>query len=171
MSADHDRRARPIDTSRTVVFSASRWQAAGLVLGSAAFVTGGYWMTGDPDPTDRAWGYACMVFFGLCGLAGAYSLLSGSYRLEVSPSAIALGKFVLPWSDVADVGTVSISGQAMVTITLKPEARERHVKSRMLRAANAGLGVGDLILPTGALAIRHDELLLLVRAYSARYSR
>ena len=101
LSPTHDEILRP---------GKGKW--ALVLLGSAAFVGIGFWMVSD-SPQQRFWGYAGIVFFGLCAVVALVQFIPGSSFLRVGTDGITLRVMwrttFYRWSDIERFGATEFS--------------------------------------------------------------
>ena len=142
-----------------------------LTLGAGVFVATGLWMLDDPDGTGRYsaaeiqfWGYACIVFFGLCGLVGVASLVRPA-EVRVGPDGVRLRTVLRrrhwAWRDIDDIGIYQVRATKMVTFNAR-------TTGRAMSALNAAVGAANTSLPTG-LSMAPERLAELLKAGKARW--
>jgi hypothetical protein len=108
-----------------LVFSASRFKASLLLLGSILFVVLGWWMK-EQKPLI---GWLCVVFFSLGVPAALTMFLPGVMSLRLDPEGLemkSLGRTnTIRWSDVQSFRIGSIRGAKMIAIQYRPQYAEQ----------------------------------------------
>jgi PH (Pleckstrin Homology) domain-containing protein len=83
-----------------------------VLLGSAAFVATGFWMVTD-SPSERFWGYAGIIFFGLCLVIALIQFIPGSSFLRLTADGITVRAMwrttFYRWSDIARFGAAEFT--------------------------------------------------------------
>lgn len=95
------------------------------MVASAVFVAIGVWMVLHPDESSRRsvesqlfWGWANIVFFGLCGLSGLFTLRKPA-EIRLTPEGFQVldrrtGEIV-PWDEVEAFSVTSVRGAKWVS--------------------------------------------------------
>jgi hypothetical protein len=171
-----------IDTTRTIEIRQSPWRMLMLIAGALAFVVLGLalifgWM--DERRSGhfvQAIGWISVVFFGACGLVGAWRLVSvRGPVVTISPAGIRdvrVAKETIPWRVIHDISTWEYQRQKVMVLDVDPAVERRLTLSmvaRMSRRANASLGADGLCVAATGLSMRYDDLLATTRAYAEAY--
>jgi hypothetical protein len=173
-------RPTSIDTRATLEIVSAPLKMAGLAALSAAFVVGGWFMSQATVSTSRHsaetvvfWGWAAMIFFGLCLAITLWRLLTQRGPIiTLSPAGIRdvrVTHDIVPWPAVANIATWQHSGQNVMVVGLHPgeEAKLRLTTiARMSRRANATLGADGLAITAQGTKISHDALMAAAIAYA-----
>jgi hypothetical protein len=175
----------PIDTQSRLEIAAAPLKLLLLSLGSLAFVVGGYFMTLATVDTARHsaesvrfWGWVAIIFFGLCGMIGAWRALTqrGTVISLASDGLrdIRVSHDVIPWPAVASITTWEHSGQKVMVVGLHPGEEQKlrlTMIARSTRGANAALGANGLSITAGGTKISHDELMRATIAYAQAHDQ
>jgi hypothetical protein len=173
-----------IDTTRTIEIRQSPWRMLLLIAGALAFVVLGLaliygWMDARrSDHFVQAIGWISVLFFGACGLVGAWRLMSvRGPVVTISPQGIRdvrIAKETIPWPAIHDISTWSFQYQKVMVLAVDPAVERRLTLSaiaRMSRRANASLGADGLCIAATGLSMRYDDLLATTKAYAESYRR
>lgn len=128
-----------------IVVAGNRKKAALLSLGALAFVAGGAAMVDG----GAKYGWAVLIFFGLCLLVSLYMLTPNAIRLTIDKHGIEMKTLFKPmklaWSDIDGFYVASINtGSAttkMIGITYSP-AYGQHRATRQFAAKLTGMEGG-----------------------------
>lgn len=142
------------------VAQASRSQTILLIMGSIALVVIGMWMIGSfgPPPAPNRYspeiiygmGWASIIFFACCGVAGIKKLFDASEQLRIGPAGILWNKWsdqIIPWTEISDVTEWNYQRQRFIILDLRnPEKFPNQGVSALLAKANQRLTGGDIAL-------------------------
>jgi hypothetical protein len=156
-----------------------------LLLGAVGFVAMGCWMFTLDDAEILAQrrfnnpllvhgiGILAATFFGLCGVIAVIKLFDSKPGLVLNDaglvdnaSGIAAG--FIPWSDVSNVGIYEIQKQKMLVIQLTDTSKyiaRGSAFRRMVNRANTSLCGSPVAIPSSALKIRFDDLVVAFDEY------
>lgn len=100
--------------SQDETFRPRKGKWALVLLGSGAFVAGSLLIVSHPEsPDERFWGYAGIVFFGLCGVVSFMQLLPGSSYLRLNRDGITICTMwritFYRWSDIERFGVAEFT--------------------------------------------------------------
>jgi hypothetical protein len=146
----------------TLIYRVSPWKAVMVVLGSLAFVLAGWWMR-----HEHPWvGWASILFFGFCGLAGLWMLLAPrSVYLQLDARGLLIAspfrRQHIPWAEIADFEIVSIKGSRMIAI----HYLSAPTAGRQFSAAVSGI---EGAIPN-SYAARLEDILQSLQTYLHRY--
>jgi hypothetical protein len=130
-------------------------------------------------PSDVWIAYACIIFFGLCGLVFAVQLLPGSSFLKIGKDGFefrALWRGTsLRWSDVEEFGVAEFTlyhagiplKHRMVGFRFSPSCKQRS-KHLALRRVNEALVGYEAALPDN-FGMKHEELARLLNQKKMEY--
>ena len=129
----------------------SRWRLALLALLSAAFVALGLWMIGTfgsdhPDGIKATiFGWLAILFFGACAIAALLRMRDDGVVLRVDERGIwwkQMSAATIPWSEIDEVGVVTIHRQKMLGLAVRDPGRYRSktIQGRLSRANDALIG-------------------------------
>ena len=151
----------------------SRWRVALLILASIAFVFLGLWMGGafGDVPTSRHFsagatigvGWFCVLFFGLCAVAGTKKFFDDSVQLEVGPFGVRWSSWsdqTVPWSEITEVTTWSYMRQKAIILHMNDRARfPARGMTAKLAGANRMLTGGDIAISLTGTDRSYEEAL------------
>lgn len=174
----------PIDTSGTIAIEQSPWKMLMLLFGSLAFVAAGWWMIGATERTGRQsletihfFGWASIVFFGLCALILLWRLATvRGPVITLTPEGIRdtrVSSDIIPWTAIRSITTWSHKGTSAMVLGLRAGEEEKLKLSaitRMTRGANKALGADGLSIVATGTKISHDRLMDTAIAYARRYA-
>lgn len=151
-----------------IVIRGSRWKAALLTFGAALFVVIGSRMVRDPDGAarDQMFGWAGILFFGFCAVAGAWQVFRPT-QLEISPRGLSITTPFRPkvyprWADIGPFRVWSHRGAKMVVFDAVSEGGLLESVNSDLSGSNQALG--------GAWAIAPEDLARLLNEAKARWT-
>jgi hypothetical protein len=161
------------------VASSSRWRIALLLLAAASFIMGGAWMGGVlgtpptssryPEPVIASVGWLSIIVFGLFGVLGVKRLIVAGEELRVGSSGIRWRRWseqTIPWTEVTDVTTWSLSGQNVIVLHLRDGAK---FPGKGLLAASAGVNRkmtgGDISISVTGTDRRFAEALAAIEKF------
>ena len=114
-----------------------------LLVGSGIFVWGGLWLR----PEQPFLAYACIIFFGLCGLVALVGLFPNSSYLTLTERGFEFAslyrKHFVSWSDVESFLPIKIQSRRMVGWNYSPGFS----KSQRIRRVNTARAGAEAALP------------------------
>lgn len=145
---------------RDFVAYPSRLRIALLILLAVGFVVLGLWMVGrlGPVPTSRRYapmtvlvtGWAAVVFFGLCALAGVKRLFESGEQVRIGAAGIRWVRWsdqTIPWTEIRDVTVWTYKRQRAIVLHLRDPARfPGRGPLAVLARANRALTGGDIAI-------------------------
>lgn len=149
----------------------SRWRVASLILGSLGFVALGLWLAGafGEVPSSRRYsapvaigiGSLCVLFFGLCAVAGVKRFSDNRVQLEIGPAGIVWQQWsnqLIPWTEITDITTWSHRRQKAIVLHLNDPARfpGRGLAAK-LAGANRTLTGGDIAISLTGTNRSYDD--------------
>lgn len=153
-----------------IVIRSARWKAALSVVGALVFVAIGSWIAGAAGESldEKALGFACVGFFGFCGVVAAGRLVRPP-ALELSPEGLRLARAFRPpvlyaWREIGPFRTWAYGRTRIVVFDV---AGPRKTSARF--NLNRSLSGADASLPTG-WGMRPEALAELLNAAKARWS-
>jgi hypothetical protein len=172
-----------IDTSATLEIRNNPWKQLLYVIGAAAFVAVGWFMTQATPSTSRQsaetirlFGWLSIAFFGFCLLVLAWRLLTQHGPvITLTPAGfhdIRVTHDVVRWSAVQSIGTWQRQGSKVMVVALKPGEEEKlrlTTIARMSRGANARLGADGLAITAQGTTVDHETLMRTAVAYAERH--
>jgi hypothetical protein len=124
--------------NQELVFYASRLKAVLLLLGSAAFVALGWWMTKHKPLI----GWLCVAFFSLGVPAALLMFVPGVVHLRLDRDGFELKSLgrrqTTKWRDVQSFSVASIRGAKMIAIKYRPQYSEQRA-ARAVATALSGM--------------------------------
>ena len=116
-------------------------------------------------PRSVVWGWAGLVFFGLCAAICLWRLLTaGRTVVTITPRGIKnvrLAADVIPWSAVQNISTAVVRSQEFIVLTVDSWVEERlalTLIAKLTRGPNRALGIDGLCVSANGLKIDHDAL-------------
>jgi hypothetical protein len=113
-----------------------------------------------------AWGWAGLLFFGLCTAICFWRLLTaGRTLVTITPRGIKdirIAADAVPWSGIRDVSTAEIKRQKFIVLAVDPSVEKQLALTRIARwsrGPNRMLGIDGLCVSAIGLKIDHDTLL------------
>lgn len=160
-----------------------------LIVGSLAFVGLGLWLV-SLDTTQIEFqrrfnnpifmygiGWACIIFFGICGLYGIRKLFDkkpgltfNSAGIIDNSSGIAAG--LIPWEEIKGFSIYEIHKQKMLVILLNNPDKYIEMGNsfkRIINRTNYKMCGSPLSVTSNALQINFDELIEITNEYFTRY--
>lgn len=136
------------------VAKASPWRLVLLVAGAIAFVAAGIWLAGLAGPSPkpgREWvGWACILFFGFCGIVGFRRIFDSGDQVRISGSGIYFSQWseqTIPWSEITDISVWEFRGQKSLILHLAhPDRYQSTTILGKMAAANRALTGGDVAI-------------------------
>lgn len=162
------------------VAHSSRWKLVLMLLGAVMFVVIGLWMVGlfGQPPESRRYstgflvliGWACILFFGLCGGIIAKRLFSaGEDEVRISASGIRSRSWsddMIPWSEITEISTWNSNGQSVIVLKLRDPSRyPGKGMVAMLAKANRAMTGGDVHISMTGTDRSFDEAMAAVRYF------
>ena len=144
----------------------SRGRLVLLLAGALLFVAGGLWMAGvfgEPPDRNRVWlGWACALFFGLCGLLGVARLRDTSDQIVIDGHGVTYRLWSddhIPWAVIERISERRIQRQVMFSVYLADPADfpPTRLLARM-GSAQRGMGLGDFALVATGTDKSADDL-------------
>jgi hypothetical protein len=143
----------------------SRTKMALLFGGSLAFSAAGF-LVANKDPII---GYACIAFFGLCGIVGAVGLIPSSSYLELTQDGFTFcslfRRSTVPWRHVREFLPIKIHHNAMVGWNYSTEFQSNATSRRIATALSGAEGA----LPD-TYGMKAAELATLLNNLRARHA-
>jgi hypothetical protein len=137
----------------------SKWRIALLLVGCMAFVATGLWFIGFfealPPPTGEAApsvvsfvGWASILFFGVCFVAGVRQFFDGEEQLRISAAGIRCKRWcddTIRWDDITFVDVWEHRGQKIIMLYLKDASKypSRGLAGK-LAGVNRAIAGGDV---------------------------
>ena len=145
-----------------------------LLAGALLFVAGGLWLAGlfgpPPKPGQEWIGWACAVFFGMCGVAFAPRLFDRDDRIVVDRNGIRWRQWseaTIPWSAIRSWSRRSVRGQQFICLVLKdPSQFPGSSRASWFGGINKAIGFGDIALNVVGTDRTFDELEAALRRYA-----
>lgn len=162
--------------TETLVFRQRRWKMALVLFGAVVFVALGIFMIVGPVAESSRHspefvhliGWSCVLFFGLCGLAGVAGLMKPSELTLTSEGFQVTGlksRPMVAWRDVDRFFIVQVRSTKIVAYELRPES-----KSALARLSGArGFGWGDGAIP-GQMESSPIQMLAVLEEWLRRHA-
>lgn len=155
-----------------------------LLLLAIGFVALGLWMGGvfGPPPASHRYppalvfsvAWFCVVFFGLCGVAGVKKLVDGREELRIGPAGIRSTPWsdqTIPWSEVVDVTTWTYRGSKLIILHLRDASRfPGRGLAGLVAGANRALTGGDIAIALTATDRPFDDALAAIARFRSAAS-
>lgn len=159
----------------------SRWRTALIIAGSLGFVAIGIWMAGlvGPVPVSRRagplmtefWGWLCILFFGMCAVAGAKLWWTNAERLRIGRSGIRWAEWcdqTIPWEEISDVTEWRYKSTKSIILHLRDPSRFRGKGLAGLAGhANRALTGGDVGITLSGTDRKFDEAMSAIATFRA----
>lgn len=145
-----------------------------IVAGGLALTVTALWIAGvfgsPPEPGMELFGWLAAVFFALCSLALGRRLFERDAELRIDKSGILYRRwsnFVIPWSEIADVGTWSHQGQKVIVLALHhPDLFPSSTMMGKLAGMNRALTGGDISISLTGTDRSFDEAMAAIDAFA-----
>lgn len=131
----------------------SRWRTGLMVVGSVVFVAAGVFLVNIHDPEEPMmpfWGWACIIFFSVAGLAWSSQLFLTEPVLEIDAQGILWRRWSddrIPWNAIVRTEIGAVRRQEFLSLWLRD--LDRYQSSRLLGKVAKGsklMGFGDIAL-------------------------
>ena len=156
------------------VANVSRRRTALLVLGAIGFVVAGVFMLRDPEGglTLMVFGWAAILFFGLCGLIGIRQLFRSGPDIRIDEQGIWWRRWsdqVVPWEAIVALYPAGVGRTAFLCLKLVDPAAypSTHVMGKFA-GINRASGFGDISVTTTGTDRSFTELLAAVERFAPR---
>ncbi|MDE2405603.1 MAG: hypothetical protein KGM17_13125 [Sphingomonadales bacterium] len=157
----------------------SRWRTALLVAVSLGFVALGVWMAGllGPVPVSRRagpmmtqfWGWASILFFGLCAAVGTKLWWANAERLRINALGIRWTGWcaqTIPWNEIIDVTEWRYRGSKSIILHLRnPSLYPGTGLAGLAGRANHALTGGDIGITLTGTDRKYDEAIFAIATF------